>query len=75
MTIEEAVNTVTANAAYALGLQDQVGSLEAGKKMDLLLCEIPNYPFLVYHLGINPIKYVIKNGDIVVRDGGLMYSS
>jgi len=75
MTIEEAVSAVTANAAYALGLQDQVGSLEAGKKMDLLLCEIPNYPFLVYHLGINPIKYVIKNGDVVVKDGGLMYSS
>jgi imidazolonepropionase len=75
MTIEEAVNAVTANAAYALGLQDQVGSLEAGKKMDLLLCEIPNYPFLVYHLGINSIKYVIKNGDVVVKDGGLMYSS
>jgi len=75
MTIEEAVNAVTANAAYALGLQDQVGSLEAGKKMDLVLCEIPNYPFLVYHLGINPIKYVIKNGDVVVKDGSLMYSS
>ncbi len=75
MTIEEAVNAVTANAAYALGLQDQVGSLEAGKKMDLLLCEIPNYPFLVYHLGINPIKYVIKNGDVVVKDGSPMYSS
>jgi len=74
MTIEEALNAVTANPAYALGLQDEVGSLEAGKAMDLILCEIPNYPFLVYHLGINPIHTVIKNGVVVVKDGRLTYS-
>ena len=72
MTIEEAINAVTANPAYALGLQDEVGSLEVGKKMDLILCEIPNYLYLVYHLGINPIKYVIKNGRLVVKDGSLI---
>ncbi len=72
MTIEEALNAVTANPAYALGLQDQVGSLEVGKKMDLVLCEIPSYLFLVYHLGINPIKHVIKNGRLVVKDGRLI---
>ncbi len=72
MTIEEALNAVTANPAYALGLQDEVGSLEVGKKMDLVLCEIPSYLFLVYHLGINPIKHVIKNGRLVVRDGRLI---
>jgi len=72
MTIEEALNAVTANPAYALGLQDEVGSLEVGKKMDLILCEIPSYLFLVYHLGINPIKHVIKNGRLVVKDGRLI---
>jgi imidazolonepropionase len=71
MTIEEALNAVTANPAYALGLQDEVGSLEVGKKMDLILCEIPSYLFLAYHLGINPIKHVIKNGKLVVKDGRL----
>jgi len=72
MTIEEALNAVTANPAYALGLQDEVGSLEVGKKMDLVLCEIPSYLFLAYHLGINPIKHVIKNGRLVVKDGSLV---
>ncbi|MCX6574919.1 MAG: imidazolonepropionase [Candidatus Aminicenantes bacterium] len=72
MTIEEALNAVTANPAYALGLQDEVGTLEVGKKMDLVLCEIPSYLFLVYHLGINPIKHVIKNGRLVVKDGRLI---
>lgn len=67
--VEEAINACTANAAYALDRQATVGSLEVGKKMDLLLCDIPNYLFLVYHLGVNPIRHVIKNGRVVIRDG------
>ena len=74
MSIEEAVNAATTNGAYALGMEDEVGSLEVGKKMDLILCNIPNYLFLVYHLGVNPITQVIKNGRLVVRDGRLHYS-
>jgi imidazolonepropionase len=69
MSIEEAVNASTANAAYALDRHDDVGSLEVGKKTDLILCDVPNYPTLVYHLGINPVKHVIKNGKLVVKDG------
>lgn len=72
MTIEESINAATANSAYALAKHQEVGSLEVGKKMDLILCDIPNYPSLVYHLGINPIKYVIKKGKIVVRDGKVL---
>lgn len=69
MSIEEAIHAVTANAAYALERHKEVGSLEVGKKMDLVLYEVPNYPTIVYHLGINPIKHVIKNGKLVVKDG------
>ena len=72
MTIEEAINAATANAAYALDRHEEVGSLETGKKMDLILCDAPNYPSLVYHLGINPIKHVIKNGKVVVMDGQIL---
>jgi imidazolonepropionase len=72
MSIEEAINTATANAAYAIEKHKNVGSLEVGKKMDLVLCEASNYPTLVYHLGINPIKHVIKNGKLVVRDGEIV---
>ncbi|MGB7295573.1 MAG: imidazolonepropionase [Candidatus Aminicenantales bacterium] len=69
MNVEEALNAVTANAAYALRRHDRIGSLEVGKKMDLLLCDVPDYPSLVYELGWNPIRHVIKNGRLVVRDG------
>lgn len=69
MGIEEAINAITANAAYAISRQSSLGSLELGKKMDLLLCAVPNYAYLGYHIGINPITHVIKNGKIVVKDG------
>jgi imidazolonepropionase len=69
MSIEESINAVTANAAYALRRHDEVGSLEIGKKMDLLLCDVPDYSSLVYQLGINPIRHVIKSGHVVIRDG------
>ena len=72
MSIEEAINAATTNASYALGKDKDVGSLEEGKKMDLILLEAPNYSFLVYHLGINPIKYVIKNGKVVVKEGKIV---
>jgi imidazolonepropionase len=69
MGIEEAINAATANAAFALRRHEEVGSLEPGKKMDMILCDLPDYPSLVYQLGTNPIRHVIKNGRVVVHDG------
>jgi imidazolonepropionase len=69
MSIEEAINAVTANSAFALRRHASVGSVEIGKKSDLLLCDAPDYSSLVYELGTNPIRHVIKNGRVVVRDG------
>ncbi len=69
MSIEEALNAATINGACALRLQDDVGSLEIGKKMDVVLCDMPSYEHLAYHLGINPVKHVIKGGRLVVQDG------
>lgn len=69
MTVEEAVNACTGNAAYAVGRHGTVGSLEPGKKMDLLLCDIPDHVSLAYDAGRNPVRTVIKNGRVVVEDG------
>jgi imidazolonepropionase len=71
MSVEESINAATANASYALARDQEVGSLEVGKKMDLVLCRVPQYLTLVYHFGINPIKHVIKNGKVVLKDGRL----
>ena len=69
MRVEEAINASTANAAYAISRHEDVGSLEEGKEMDLILCSAPNYASLVYHFGINPVRHVIKKGKLVVKDG------
>jgi imidazolonepropionase len=73
LTIEEAINTVTINAAYAIDRQEKVGSISVGKKMDLLLMDIPDYSYLAYHLGINPVHTVIKNGEVVVDNRQVVY--
>jgi imidazolonepropionase len=72
MNIEETLNAVTANGAYAVGRQQDTGSLEPGKKMDLIICEMPSYQFLAYHMGINPIRHVVKDGRLVVKDRRLV---
>jgi len=68
LTIEQALNAVTINAAYAIDRQDRVGSLALGKELDLLLLDVPDYPYLAYHLGIDPLRAVIKSGRVVVRE-------
>lgn len=75
LTVEEAINTVTINAAYAVDRQDRVGSVAVGKKMDLLLMDIPDYSYLAYHLGINPIHTVIKSGEVVIKNRRLVYNT
>ena len=67
--VEEAVNACTANAAYAIDRHREVGTLEPGKKMDLLLLDISDYVSLAYRLGRNPIRHVLKGGKVVVKDG------
>jgi len=62
MTIEEAFNAVTINAAYAINRQHEVGSIALGKKMDILLLDIPDFSYLAYHIGIDPINTVFKAG-------------
>jgi len=74
MTIEEALNAATANGAYAVREHEDRGSLEPGKIMDLVLCDLPSLPDLVYQVGRNPVKYVLKNGRLVVADGRTVYS-
>ena len=71
LTIEEALNTVTINAAYSIDREKSVGSVCLGKKMDLLLADIPDYSYLAYHLGINPFHTIIKSGEVVAEIGRL----
>ena len=61
----EAMNASTINAAYAVGLGEQVGSIEAGKQADLLILEAADYRHLAYQFGDNLVGQVIKHGQVV----------
>lgn len=65
MTPEEALAAATINAAHSLGLADKIGSIEAGKQADLLVCDLPNLRHLAYEFGRNPVEIVVKKGKIV----------
>ena len=58
----EAINAATINAAFAIDRADEVGSLEAGKKADIIILDIENHNQLPYYFGINLVEKVIKNG-------------
>lgn len=67
MTPAEVINAITINSAHAVGRAAEVGSLEAGKKADLVLFDAPNYDYLAYRYGTNLVSKVIKNGQLVVE--------
>ena len=62
MSVEEAVTALTINAATALGLQDEIGSIEEGKAGDVVILRYPSYKFLSYHFGMNIVETTVKGG-------------
>jgi imidazolonepropionase len=62
LTVEECLAGVTRNAAKALGLEREVGTLEAGKSCDLAIWEIERPAELVYRMGFNPLRARIWRG-------------
>ncbi len=65
MSIEEAFLGATINGAKALGLDSEIGSIEIGKKADIILWDISNLFDIPYYVTDHPIRAVIKNGKIV----------
>lgn len=62
---EEAIVAGTINAAYAIGEEKERGSIEKGKKGDILILNIPHYIYLFYELGTHPIEKIIKDGKLI----------
>ena len=67
MTVAEAVTAATVNAAWSLGRGADIGSLEAGRRADIIVLDCPSHLFLGYRLGWNPVKTVVKEGRVVYR--------
>lgn len=66
-TPEEALYGVTKHAAQALGISEDYGTLEVGKKADFVLWNIKHPAELTYYLGLNPVEQIIKSGKITHR--------
>ncbi|GAO77565.1 imidazolonepropionase [Sphingopyxis sp. C-1] len=62
LTVVEALRAVTVNAAAALGLSAEVGTLEPGKACDLAIWNVSDPAELVYRIGFNSLHQRIKDG-------------
>ena len=65
MSIEEVITALTINGAAAVGRADTIGSIEKGKKADIIMLKYPSIHFMPYHTAINLVETVIKNGETV----------
>jgi imidazolonepropionase len=68
LALEEALVAVTANAAFSLDRSDEVGSIEVGKRADLVVLRSARLLDLV-RVGVGAVRTVVKEGRVVVRDG------
>ncbi|MEW6522855.1 MAG: imidazolonepropionase [Bacillota bacterium] len=67
LTPAEALCAATINAAHACGLGQELGSLEPGKRADLVVFRAPDHHYLGYHYGVNLVQAVFAGGRLVVE--------
>lgn len=65
LTAEEAIAAATINAAYACGCGETAGSLECGKRANLLVLDISDYRDLPRQFGVNHVEIAIRDGAVV----------
>ena len=65
MTLAEVMVASTINPAYALNMQDEIGSIEKGKKADLVIWQAKSHKEIPYHYGVNLVEKVVKNGEVL----------
>jgi imidazolonepropionase len=67
LTVEEAITAATVNAAYAVGCGETAGTLEVGKRADILVLTIPDYREIPRQFGINHVGIVLRSGEVVLN--------
>jgi len=70
LTPAEALRGVTLNAARALGMAQQIGSLETGKQADIVIWDVDRPSLLSYRVGMNPCRAVMQAGKWRERTNG-----
>ncbi len=69
MLPEEAVQAATYGGAVSINREQSLGSLDIGMNADILVLDIPNLSSIPYQFGINHADTIIKNGNIIVKNG------
>jgi imidazolonepropionase len=67
LSVEETLTGMTLNAAASLGLAAEIGSLEPGKRADVVLLDAPDDRHLIYHWGVNLVATVVRDGRVAWR--------
>jgi imidazolonepropionase len=67
LTPSEALAGVTVNAAHALGLGDEIGSLEPERQADLVIWRVPTHLQIPYYLGANLVRSIVKRGQVILE--------
>ena len=62
LTVDECLAGVTREAARALGLSSEIGTLEPGKSCDLAIWDVERPAELVYRMGANPLHARVWKG-------------
>jgi len=71
LTPAEAIVAATLNAAWAVGMAEEVGSLEPGKVADLVILDASDHRALGMHFGVNLVDAVYKRGRLVSSNGAV----
>lgn len=61
----EVISAVTINAAHALDRGRSIGSIEQGKRADIVILACPNPEYLAYRFGVNLVHTVMANGQVI----------
>jgi imidazolonepropionase len=69
LTPDEALAAATINAAHAVGLGDEIGSLEEGKAADLVIWNVPTSRQIPYWPAADLVQTVVKRGRVVLDRG------
>ncbi len=78
LTAEKALEMATIDGAKAIGMEDKIGSLEAGKKADLIMLDLNDVTMtpkkscisnIVYSANTSAVDTVMVNGKVVLKNG------
>jgi 5-methylthioadenosine/S-adenosylhomocysteine deaminase len=81
MTAEKALEMATIDGARAIGMADHIGSLEVGKRADLVVLDMSNLCVTPLHAAVSSLVYsqrgdevdrVYVDGELLVQDGSLL---